>query len=126
MTDMKMIEISVVTETENVAHPVFPTRSNAPIGQSIGAFFGGGGGSGYKTVVKKSVYGPFDYIEVFGSVVVARKDRWSNEAQAVIQLPPGASYFIRDASPDEDLVHLVTTMSAEQLGMLRNFIKTAM
>ena len=125
MTDMKIIEISVVTETENVAYPTLGNRgANSQSPHSIGAFFPGQ--TGYKTVVKKSVYGPFDYIEVFGSVVVARKDRWSNETQAVIQLPQGASYIIRDASPDEDLVHLVSTMNAEQLEMLRNFIKTAM
>ena len=124
MTDMKIIEISVVTETENVAYPVFGNQGGGVQRNTVGAFFGGN--PNYKTVVKKSVYGPFDYIEVFGSVVVARKDRWSNETQAVIQLPQGASYIIRDASPDEDLVHLVSTMSAEQLEMLRNFIKTAM
>jgi len=123
MTDMKMIEISVVTELENVAHPVFGNQGGA-VQRNIGAFLGGG--SGYKTVVKKSVYGPFEQIDVFGNVVVARKNSWSSDAQAVIQLPHGASYLIREASPDEDLVHLVSTMSSEQLDMLRNFIKTAM
>jgi hypothetical protein len=121
MTDLKMVEISVVTETEAVAYPVFGRVSTSSAHNMIA----GGVNNGYKTIVKKAVYGPFEHIDVYGTVIVAKKNGWASDAQAVIQLPQGASYVIRDASSDEELVNLVSTMSSDQLEILRNFIKTA-